>query len=230
MLLLAAAIAHGISWEEWQLATRSISKQTLRRLPLYLAYLRSLPAGSPDNTSATTMANALGRNCVQVRKDLACVSSSGRPKVGYLVENLIAELEDFLGCNDINEAVIVGAGRLGRALLNYDGFAAYGLQLVAAFDNDPRVYGEECGRIFPMEKLSNMVTRLKASIGIITVPAAQAQVVCDQLVACGILAIWNFAPVHLVVPEGILVQNESMAASLALLSRHLFESKNALRE
>ena len=108
-------------------------------------------------------------------------------------------------------------------MLSYKGFEQYGLDIVMAFDADESLAGQQiCGKhIFPPSQLSDMCRRMNIHIGIITVPASQAQVVCDQLVAGGVLAIWNFAPLHLSAPERILVQNENMAASLAVLSKHL---------
>lgn len=207
------------------MATQTISKSTLARLPLYLTYLRSLPKSGADNVSATSIAEALGQNQVQVRKDLAAVSSSGRPKIGYITCDLIREIEEFLGYDNANDAVLVGAGKLGRALLGYEGFKNYGLNILAAFDTDAALTGrDEAGKpVFGMEKLGNVCGRLGVRIGIITVPAPFAQEVCDALIDAGVLAIWNFAPVRLVVPEGILVQNENMASSLAILSNHLVD-------
>lgn len=203
--------------------TPNISKHTLQRLPMYLSYIKALPEDSPKNISATIIAEALQLNDVQVRKDLASVSSSGKPKVGYNVKDLIAELEAFLGYNDIDNAVIVGAGSLGKALLNYSGFKAYGLNIIAAFDllDEPTEFQDKT--IFPITQLESFCRKVNIHIGIITVPAQNAQEICDLLVKSGVRAIWNFAPVHLVVPEGILVQNENMASSLALLSNHLRE-------
>lgn len=203
--------------------TPNISKHTLQRLPMYLSYIKALPEDSPKNISATTIAEALQLNDVQVRKDLASVSSSGKPKVGYNVKDLITELEAFLGYNDIDNAVIVGAGSLGKALLNYSGFKAYGLNIIAAFDllDEPTEFQDKT--IFPVAQLESFCRKVNIHIGIITVPAQSAQEICDLLVESGVRAIWNFAPVHLVVPEGILVQNENMASSLALLSNHLRE-------
>lgn len=203
--------------------TQNISKHTLQRLPMYLSYIKTLPEDSPKNISATTIAEALQLNDVQVRKDLASVSSSGKPKVGYNVKDLIAELEAFLGYNDIDNAVIVGAGSLGKALLNYSGFKAYGLNIIAAFDllDEPTEFQGKT--VFPIDRLESFCRKMNINIGIITVPAQSAQEICDLLVKSGVRAIWNFAPVHLVVPEGILVQNENMASSLALLSNHLRE-------
>ena len=203
--------------------TPNISKHTLQRLPMYLSYIQGLPEDAPKNISATTIAEALQLNDVQVRKDLASVSSSGKPKVGYNVKDLIAELEAFLGYNDIDNAVIVGAGSLGKALLNYSGFKAYGLNIIAAFDlcEEPTEFHGKT--VFPIAQLGSFCRKVNVHIGIITVPASSAQEICDLLVESGIRAIWNFAPVHLVVPDGILVQNENMASSLALLSNHLRE-------
>ena len=200
----------------------AVSRQTISRLPVYLGYLRSLE-GSLPTISATAIAEALSLNDVQVRKDLASVSSSGKPKVGYNVKDLIAELEAFLGYNDIDNAVIVGAGSLGKALLNYSGFKAYGLNIIAAFDLCEEPTEFQGKTVFPIAQLGSFCRKVNVHIGIITVPASSAQEICDLLVESGIRAIWNFAPVHLVVPDGILVQNENMASSLALLSNHLRE-------
>ena len=203
--------------------TPNISKHTLQRLPMYLSYIQGLPEDAPKNISATTIAEALQLNDVQVRKDLASVSSSGKPKVGYNVKDLIAELEAFLGYNDIDNAVIVGAGSLGKALLNYSGFKAYGLNIIAAFDLCEEPTEFQGKTVFPIAQLGSFCRKVNVHIGIITVPASSAQEICDLLVESGIRAIWNFAPVHLVVPDSILVQNENMASSLALLSNHLRE-------
>ena len=201
-----------------------ISNQTLKRLPIYLNYLKGM-SEQPPNVSATTIAQALSLNEVQVRKDLASVSCGGRPKVGYPTGLLIRDIERFLGNDETNAAVLVGAGNLGRALLSYQGFAQRGLDIVAGFDiraeaEAPLVGGK---RVLPMEALEGVVRLMKIPIGIITVPSQAAQQVCDQLVAAGVRAIWNFAPVALRVPPHVLVQNESMVSSLAVLSKRLSE-------
>jgi redox-sensing transcriptional repressor len=201
-----------------------ISQQTIKRIPFYLEYLKSACVAGKSNISAAFMAGALNLNEVQVRKDLAAVSrAGGRPKTGYAVQSLIADIEDFLGLKNVDEAVLVGAGHLGKALISYKGFEQFGLRIIAAFDSNDALAGTEYNgvMIFPMYKLIDLAHRLSVRIGIITVPAAAAQDVCDMLVKAGCLAIWNFAPVRLNVPEEIMVHNENMAASLVLLSRHL---------
>ncbi len=204
---------------------RQVTMQTLRRLPVYLDYLKSLAPEPPAHISATTIAEALRLGEVQVRKDLALVSGGGRPKLGYCTAELITDLEEFLGYDDVKSAVLIGTGHLGLALLSYEGFKECGLDIVAGFDINPALIGTEyCGKpILAMEKLGELCDRLNLHIGIITVPGFWAQGVCDILIKHGIKAIWNFAPTHLVVPEGILVQHENMAASLAMLSNHLYD-------
>ena len=204
---------------------KEISKATLKRLPTYLSYLKALPEDASANISATALAAGLHMGEVQVRKDLALVSDGGRPKIGYNREHLIADIENFLGYGNSNDAVLIGAGKLGRALLGYGGFAEYGLNIVAAFDANDTLIGTTNGGkpIMHLSRLGEVCQRYKIKIGIITVPAEYAQGVCDLLIENGILAIWNFAPKHLNVPDGILVQNENMAASLALLCKHLNE-------
>lgn len=204
-----------------------VSKAVLKRLPGYLAYLKSLPEDGNTHISATALAAALGMGEVQVRKDLAMVSDGGRPKIGYLRESLIDDIEQFLGYDNTTDAVLIGAGKLGLALMAYSGFEAYGLNIQAAFDIKPPMERTEDGQpIYPIAKLEHYCKVHKVLMGIITVPAEHAQQVADTLIACGVKAIWNFAPTHLDVPANILVQNENMATSLAVLSVHLRAQMN----
>lgn len=201
---------------------KKISKSVLKRLPGYLSYLKSMPDGSASHISATALANALGMGEVQVRKDLAMVSDGGRPKIGYLREALIDDIEQFLGYDNTTDAVLIGAGKLGLALMGYKGFEEYGLNILAAFDAFPKMEKTDEGKpIYHISKLENYCRKHKVLMGIICVPGEHAQEVADLLVAGGIKAIWSFAPVHLDVPANILVQYENMATSLAVLSMHL---------
>jgi redox-sensing transcriptional repressor len=206
----------------------SISVQTLKRLPLYLSYLKSLDKEKTKIISSPVIAKALGLNEVQVRKDLAAIKSGGRPRTGYLLEKLIVDLDTYLGYGNVNEAILVGVGHLGRALLSYQGFEAYGLNIVVGFDSDEAVVGTEIAgrKILPLNKLVSLCKRMHVNIGIIAVPAEAAQEVCNLMIEAGILAIWNFAPVKLTVPDQILVQDEDMASSLAVLSKHLKKKMN----
>lgn len=201
---------------------KKVSQAMLKRLPGYLAYLKTLPEGTATYISATALASALGMGEVQVRKDLASVSKGGRPKVGYLREELMEDIQQFLGYDNTTDAVIIGAGKLGQALMGYKGFEEYGLNILAAFDKNPKMDITDDGKpVYPMEKLEKFCRRNKVLMGIITVPGEGAQEVCDRLIACGIKAVWSFAPTHLEVPPHILLQYENMATSLAVLSMHL---------
>ena len=201
---------------------KKISKSVLKRLPGYLAYLKNMPENAPPHISATALANALGMGEVQVRKDLAMVSDGGRPKIGYLREALIEDIEQFLGYDNVTAAVLIGAGKLGQALMAYRGFDEYGLNIMAAFDRSPKMEKTDEGKpVYPITKLEQYCRSHKVLMGIITVPGEHAQEVADLLIAGGIKAIWNFAPTHLDVPRNILVQSENMAMSLAVLSVHL---------
>ena len=200
----------------------TISKATLGRLPSYLEFLRNLPPDKVPYISATSIAKYLGLGEVQVRKDLAAVSGAGKPKLGYVTAELVEKLENCLGCNRLTSAVLVGAGRLGRALLQYDEFEKYGVKISAAFDSNERVIslGSKT-EILPMNQFEYFCKTKNIKLGIITVGEGSAQAVCDQMVKSGITAIWNFAPCKLKVPVGILFQNENLALSLAHLNNQL---------
>ena len=199
-----------------------LSKQALKRLPVYMSYLKSVDTQQVEYISSSTVAEALDMNDVQVRKDLAAVcKTAGIPKKGFVVRDLIGGISDFLGYSQGNDAILIGAGNLGMALMSYRGFDNYGINIVAAFDSRPEVIDNK--KVFDISRLDEICKKLNVKIGIITVPDTAAQKVCDLLVKSGILAIWNFAPTHIKAPEEILVQNENMASSLALLSNHLRE-------
>lgn len=199
----------------------AVPKPTLGRLPMYLHYLKSLPGSCDEHISATTIAKALELGEVQVRKDLGLVTGTGRPKTGHVRKELIQRLEEYLSGEACVPAVLAGAGKLGRALLDYEGFREYGLEIIAAVDCDIDKTGEtESGKkVFHSDELCDICTENDIKIGVITVPVGAAQDVCDQMVACGIRAIWNFAPCTLKTPEGVIVQQENLALSLAHIKK-----------
>lgn len=202
-----------------------ISKASLQRLPTYITYLKSLGKNAPEYISATAISQALGLGEVQVRKDLAAVTSGGKPKVGYRVAELLDELNQFMGYNNRSEAVLVGCGKMGRAILDYKSFSEYGLEIVAGFDIDPALVGStpQGKKILPMQKLRGLCARRHIHLAVIAVPKEQAQEVCDQLVACGIRGIANITPAHLTVPPGVIVQYNNLAVELALLAGQVEE-------
>jgi len=201
-----------------------LSAQGVQRLPGYYNYLRDRRTNQVRYVSAAAMAREFGLNEVQVRKDLACVSPNpGKPRKGFLVDELLDSIGQCLGYHNEDEAVLVGVGKLGSALLAYPGFGEHGVHIAAAFDIDDAVIGTQVANktIRPLSDLPQLLARTGVRIGIVTVPATSAQAVCDLLVSAGIQAIWNFAPVHMRVPSGVLLQNENLPAQLARLSQLL---------
>lgn len=207
-------------------SVKEISKQAMQRLPYYLQFLKRLEEKGETVVSSPLIAEKFGLKEIQVRKDLAVVSSvNGKPRIGFEISKLIEDMEEVLGYNEKNETVLIGVGSLGTALLSYKGFNYYGLNIVAAFDSNPDKVGTTVGGkpVLSIDALSGFCKEHGIHIGIITVPLEHAQSVADILINSDIKAIWNFAPTYLTTPSSILVQNESMAASLAILSKHLKE-------
>ena len=198
-----------------------VSKKLLNRLPGYLNHLKALPKES-ENVSAASIARALGLGEVQVRKDLAKISNTGRRRTGRCRKQLIRDIEQYLDFASEAGTIIVGTGKLGAALLDYDGFDEAGLNVMAGFDLQPGKDQTERGKpIYPMTRLETFCKRYEVRIGIIAVPAECAQDVCNSLVSFGVEAIWNFAPVLLRVPDNVVVKHENLALSLTALRMQL---------
>lgn len=201
-----------------------ISMAGLKRLPKYLRILKEKQSNNIQNISSTLIAEELKLNPIQVRKDLSLVSKTdGKPGVGFETNQLIADIEKFLGVNKSRNAIILGAGRLGQALINYNGFEN-DINIMMAFDNDKSKCDNK--KIFNINQLENKIIENNIHIAIITVPANNAQEVCDRLIKCGIEAIWNFAPINLKVPENIAIKNEDLSTSLLVLLKMLEEKSN----
>ena len=204
------------------MAVSSIPKATLGRIPLYIQYLKDLPEDSSENISAPKIAQGLSLGEVQVRKDLALVSGRGKPRTGYERAKLLQDLERHLGYDEVTNAVLVGAGKLGRALLDYDGFEEFGIRILAGFDcNEKAIQISANKSVLSIKEIAAFCSEHSVKIGIITVGQGSAQEVCDKLVGCGIKAIWNFAPCPLNVPNGILMKQENLALSLAHLNNQI---------
>jgi redox-sensing transcriptional repressor len=197
----------------------SIPKSTLGRIPVYIQYLKELSDEGGSTISATKIARGLSLGEVQVRKDLALISGQGKPKIGYERTKLMQDLEYHLGYENLTNAVLVGAGKIGRALLDYDGFEEFGIRIVAGFDcNDKVIEISNNKSVLPIKQIDKYCADHNVRIGIITVGQGSAQEVCDRLVGCGIKAIWNFAPCVLTVPDDVLLKQENLALSLAHLN------------
>ncbi|NSW51160.1 MAG: redox-sensing transcriptional repressor Rex [Anaerolineae bacterium] len=200
---------------------------TLNRLPLYYREFRRAVDNGIETMNSKELGARLFMPDTQIRKDLSYLDEQGRQRVGYDTRTMASYLEDFLGLMDEKQAVLVGVGNLARALISYPEFRRYGLQFRALFDNDPDKIGSELAgvKIVPVERIENLVQRLSVRIGIITTPAEAAQMVADQLIAGGVIAIWNFAPITLKVPAHVYVVNENLAIDFAKLSHHVQKAK-----
>ena len=202
---------------------------TVRRLATYHHEMCRLKLAGRETVSSTELAERLELEPVQVRKDLSRTKVTGKPRVGFRVDEVIPAIEEFLGWDNASGAVLVGVGSLGEALLGYDGFSNYGLNIVAAFDADEDKVGCEIRgyEVLPMDELEETVKRLSLQVGIVTVPDTAAQAVVDTLVEAGVRGIWNFAPLSPRVPEGVVLQNEDLAAGLAVLSVQLSKAQGS---
>jgi redox-sensing transcriptional repressor len=209
------------------LPTSPVPLPTLRRLPRYHQYLARLHSAGQEQISAAHMAEVLGVHHTQVRKDLSLAGCMGRPKTGHRVDELLAAIETFLHWDNQSEAFLVGVGSLGTALLNYPGFGQAGARIVAAFDLDPAKTGGRVNAIpvLHLDKLPSLAERLHVAVGILTVPADAAQETAELMVASGIRAIWNFAPITLELPRDIIIENLELFTSLACLLRKFAESR-----
>ncbi len=205
-----------------------LPEPTLRRLPWYLAYVSSLHSRSVDFVSSTQIAKAISVDSSQIAKDLSFLNVKGKTRIGYEVESLKNELEYFLGFSEKHNAVMVGVGSLGAALICDSGLSRYGLNIVAGFDVNPDIVGTEIGGV-PIYHISELDQRrpdLDAEIGVVAVPIDSAQEVADQLVASGIKALWNFTPFRIRVAGDIVIQNTSIYSHLAVMYNRLGSNSN----
>lgn len=196
-----------------------LPEPTLRRLPWYLAYVNMLRAQKIEYVSSTQISRKINVDASQIAKDLSFLNIKGKTRIGYQVESLAAELSSFLGFHEDHTAFIIGAGSLGSALIQDSGLMQYGLHIVAGFDVDEKIVGTEiCGiPIFDISELKAKEQLYKAEIGILAVPVEHAQESADLLAECGLKAIWNFTPFRIKVGDGVVIQNTSIYAHLAVM-------------
>ena len=205
---------------------RKIPKPALERLFIYYRLLLAADKNGEPVISSVEMGRRLDLDPAQIRKDLTYCGEFGKPRIGYRVERLKDELKRILGLGEEKQAVLIGVGRLGMAIYSYPGFANFGLEIAGLFDVDPTKVGLNLGKttIRNISELGQFIKEKRVPLGIMTVPASEAQAVADTMVAAGICAIWNFAPVTLKVPDNINVRNEDLAVGLATLSFQLLQS------
>jgi len=208
---------------------RRIPEATVARLPVYLRSLLELTGSGTVTISSERLAEMAGVNAAKVRKDLSYLGSYGTRGVGYDVEFLLFQMSRELGLTQDWPVVIVGVGNLGHALANYAGFTERGFPVGALVDADPAKVGERIGglEIRSIDDLDSIVGELGAVIGVVATPAPVAQQVADRLVAAGVRAILNFAPVVVSVPDGVSLRKVDLAVELQILS--FYQQRQALR-
>ncbi len=177
------------------------------------------------HVTSDQIANYFGIHPTQVRKDLAITGLIGKPKVGHVLSEAVKSIYNFLGWDRKSDALIVGAGNLGSAIIGYGGFGLTGVKIVAAFDTDPEKIGTVINgvEVYPMRKFTDLALKLKAKIGIITCSAEAAEAVANTMVVSGITAIWNFTPVKPYIPEGVIMEQTELYSCLSVISRRIKE-------
>lgn len=210
---------------------RGVPEPTIRRLPMYLSLVRRFATEGEETVSSTQIAKVLKFDSTQVTKDIAYTGIIGKTRVGYVIIELAEAIEEFLGFNKMDSAFLVGAGKLGTALLSYTGFNIKGLKVIAAFDIDENVVGTEVNgvKILPYIKMADLAKRMHVTIGIITVPAVHAQDIADEMVGAGIKGIWNFSPRNIDVPSEVAIENTSIYPNLAILFNKMKKIENNIR-
>lgn len=193
---------------------------------MYLHYLQKIKGNSIKHISAPAMAKVLEYDSTQIVKDLSVTGIKGKPRVGYNTADLIKTIEEYLGFDKTNEAFLVGAGKLGQALLSYHELQGFGINIIAAFDIDPNKIDTKYGNttILHTDKLGELADRLGVNIGILTTPPQVAQKTAKAMVKSGIKAIWNLTPVKLKLPDNIIVQDTSMYSNVAVLLKKYHSS------
>lgn len=201
----------------------AIPEATVPRLSRYLRKLQELKSGGKETISSRELADAVGANPAQIRKDLSYFGEFGTRGVGYDVGLLVNELKRRLGLDRSWNVIIIGSGKLGTALALYRGFEKQGFNLVGMFDADPDVIGRDrgAGPVLPIENMEKFLENNEVHIAIITTPAASAQDVIDRVVAAGVPSVLNFAPIRATATEPVILRQVDLSTELMTLSFYL---------
>ena len=202
---------------------RKVAESTIRRLSLYLRLLEEFEAQGIATVSSEALAGRGGTTSAQVRKDLSFFGSFGKRGLGYSVPELVTELRAILGLDRRYQVALIGAGKIGSALVQYRGFRQRGFDIVAIFDVDPAKIGREWNglQVQDSRTLEAVLSKEKIDMAVLVTPAEAAQPLADRLVALGVKAILNFAPVQLNVPHDVVVKTVNLALELETLSYEL---------
>lgn len=204
-------------------AKDKVSEAVVRRLPVYHRYLERLEEEGVTRISSQELGARMGLTASQIRQDINCFGALGQQGYGYNVSELRRHIAEILGLGDDYGVVVIGAGNIGRAVASYTGFARLRFRVEALFDTDEARVGERIGdaEIHRLDALGAFLADHPIDIGIVATPAAAAQGAADMLVAGGVRAIWNFAPVDIAAPEGCAVQNVQLTDNLLVLTYHI---------
>ena len=203
-----------------------LPEPTIRRLPWYLSYVRMLDNLHVEYVSSTQISKELNVQSSQIAKDLSFLNIRGKTRIGYEVHSLVSELENFLGFNRHHNAVVIGTGSLGTALMQDHGLENYGLNIVAGFDVRSEVIGQCVGGVpvYAIDELASWQQEHGVSIAILTVPVERAQETADLAISSGMTALWNFTPYRIKAPEDIVIANTSIYAHLAIIYNRMHQS------
>ena len=209
------------------MSNKNISMAVIRRLPKYHSYLSDLLDKDVQRISSKELSDIIGFTASQIRQDLNNFGGFGQQGYGYNVEALHNEIGNILGLNKVYNAVLIGAGNLGQAIANYSGFRKAGFEIKALFDANPRMIGLKIRdfEVLDSENIETFVEEKNIDIAILCIPKNGAQDVVDRLVNAGIKGIWNFAPIDLEVPNGVIVENVNLTESLFTLSYLMKENE-----
>lgn len=206
---------------------QKVSSAVIRRLPRYYRHLNDLFQSGTVRISSNALGDSMNLTASQIRQDLSCFGEFGQQGYGYNIEKLRGEISDILGMNRGHNAVIFGAGNLGRALIENFHFEKSGFTLSAAFDVDGAIVGTEIAgvKVYHTDTLEDYLAEHKVSVAVLTVPGHVAGVLADRLVARGVRGIWNFTNIELQLekPEGVVVEDVHFADSLLALSYMISE-------
>ncbi len=205
---------------------QKVSSAVIRRLPRYYRHLNDLHLAGVERISSSALGKSMGLTASQIRQDLSCFGEFGQQGYGYNVENLRGEVSDILGMNRRHTAVILGAGNLGRALMENFHFERSGFQLAAAFDVDPAIVGRELSGVpvYHVDELELYLSEHGTSIGVLTVPRGVANRIAARLIQGGVRGIWNFTNIELAVDDPrVIVEDVHFADSLLSLSYMISE-------
>ncbi|MCR3761097.1 redox-sensing transcriptional repressor Rex [Clostridium felsineum] len=199
---------------------KNISMAVIRRLPKYHRYLEELLKSDVDRISSKELSEKIGFTASQIRQDLNCFGDFGQQGYGYNVKDLCREIDNILGLTKTYNTIIVGAGNIGQAIANYINFQKMGFDLKAIFDINPKLIGLKIQdvEVQDVDNIDKYLQNNRIDIGIICVPSKNAQKVCDIIVKNNVNGIWNFAPVDLLIPENVIVENVHLSESLLTLS------------